>query len=49
MVRQAICYNKAGKQIYDSGEDTSAGWSPVNASDPVGILGECLDNLRRKP
>ena len=49
MVRQVICYNKAGKQIYDSGEDSSAGWYPVNASDPVGIVGEYIDNLRRKP
>lgn len=48
MVRQVICYNKAGKQVYDSGEDSSAGWYPVNASDPVGIVGEYLDNLRRK-
>lgn len=48
MVRQVICYNKAGKQVYNSGEDGSAGWYPVNASDPVGIVGEYLDNLRRK-
>ena len=48
MVRQVICYNKVGKQVYDSGEDSSAGWYPVNASDPVGIVGEYLDNLRRK-
>lgn len=48
MVRQVICYNKAGKQVYDSGDDSSAGWYPVNASDPVGIVGEYLDNLRRK-
>ena len=48
MVRQVICYNKAGKQVYDSGDDSSAGWYPVNASDPVGIVGENLDNLRRK-
>ena len=48
MVRQVIAYNKAGKQIYDTGDDGSAGWQPVNASDPVGIVGEYLDNLRRK-
>lgn len=47
MVRQVICYNKAGKQLYNSGEDSSAGWGPVNASDPVGIVGELLgDKLR---
>ncbi|GEM_PF-2131183 len=47
MVRQVICYNKAGKQLYNSGEDSSAGWGPVNASDPVGIVGEYLgDKLR---
>lgn len=48
MVRQVVAYNKAGKQIYDTGDDGSAGWQPVDASDPVGIVGEYLDNLRRK-
>ena len=48
MVRQVICYNKVGKQIYDTGEDSSAGWSPVNASDPVGIVGEYLESEVRK-
>lgn len=42
MVRQVLMFNKAGKQIYNSGEDGSAGWYPVNASDPVGIVGEYL-------
>ena len=42
MVRQILCFNKAGKQIYNSGDDTSAGWGVVNASDPVGIVGEYL-------
>ncbi len=42
-VRQVICYNKKGKKVYDSGDDTSAGWGVVNASDPVGIVGEYLD------
>lgn len=42
-VRQVICYNKAGKQIYDTGDDLSAGWGPVNASDPVGIVGEYIE------
>ena len=41
-VRQVICYSKAGKKLYDTGDDTSAGWGPVNASDPVGIVGEYL-------
>lgn len=41
-VRQVICYNKAGKKLYDSGDDRSAGWGYVNASDPVGIVGEYL-------
>ena len=41
-VRQVICYSKAGKKIYDSGDDRSAGWGYVNASDPVGIVGEYL-------
>ena len=41
-VRQVKCYNKAGKLIFDTGEGTSAGWGYVNASDPVGIVGEYL-------
>ena len=48
-VRQVICYSKAGKKLYDSGDDTSAGWWPVNASDPVGIVGEYLgDKLKEE-
>jgi len=42
MVRQVQCYNKAGKLLYDTGDDRSAGWGFVNASDPVGIVGEYL-------
>lgn len=41
-VRQVICYSKTGKKLYDTGDDTSAGWGYVNASDPVGIVGEHL-------
>ena len=41
-VRQVICYSKAGKKLYDSGDDRSAGGGYVNASDPVGIVGEYL-------
>lgn len=49
MVRQVMCYNKAGKLVYNSGDDASAGWGYVNASDPVGIVGEYLgDKLRKK-
>lgn len=44
-VRQVICYSKSGKKIYDSGDDRSAGWGYVNASDPVGIVGEHLYRL----
>lgn len=46
LVRQVLCYNKAGKLLFNSGDDTSAGWFPVNASDPVGIVGEYLYNKR---
>lgn len=42
-VRQVICYSKAGKKLYDSGDDRSAGWGFVNASDPVGIVGEYIE------
>ena len=41
-VRQIICYSKTGKVLYRSDDDTSAGWDWVNASDPVGIVGEYL-------
>lgn len=41
-VRQVICYSKAGKKLYDTGDDRSAGWGYVNASDPIGIVGEYL-------
>lgn len=47
-VRQVKCYNKAGKLLYDTGDDRSAGWYPVNASDPVGIVGEYLDKILRR-
>ena len=46
--RQVICYNKAGKVLYNSGDDISGGWSPVNASDPVGIVGEFLGGKNEK-
>ena len=46
-VRQVKCFSKAGKLLYDSGDDRSAGWFPVNASDPVGIVGEHLDKIQR--
>lgn len=48
MVRQVICYDKSGKQLYNSGDDTSAGWGPVNASDPVGLVGEYLWDQQEK-
>ena len=47
-VRQVICYSKAGKTLYDTGDGTSAGWWPVNASDPVGIVGEYLGDILDK-
>ena len=42
VVRQVQCFNKAGKKLYDSGDDPEGDWGPVNASDPVGIVGEYL-------
>lgn len=48
MVRQVIAYSKAGKQLANTGDDTSAGWLPVNASDPVGIVGEYLGNQQNE-
>ena len=49
MVRQVLCYSKAGKLLHNTGEDSSAGWGLVNASDPVGIVGEYLEYQQRKP
>ncbi len=43
MVRQVMCYSKSGKLLYNSGDSNSGGWGPVNASDPVGIVGEYLE------
>ena len=45
MVRQVQCFNKAGKKLYDSGDDSEGDWGPVNASDPVGIVGEYLGKI----
>jgi len=42
MVRQVQCFNKVGKKLYDSGDDPEGDWGYVNASDPVGIIGEYL-------
>ncbi len=44
-VRQVICFSTSGEKIYDSGDDRSAGWGYVNASDPVGIVGEYLCDM----
>lgn len=48
MIRQVLCYNKAGKQIFNTGDDASAGWDVVNASSPVGIVGEYLGNIYQR-
>ena len=42
LLRKVICYDKAGKILFDSGDDYSGGWGLVNASDPVGLVGEYL-------
>lgn len=44
-VRQVIFYSKAGKQLFNTGDSGNAGWGYVNASDPVGIVGEYLGDL----
>lgn len=48
LVRQVICYNKAGKILFNSGDDYSGGWGLVNASDPVGLVGEYLCEKQEK-
>ncbi len=44
MVRDVYGYDKNGRVVFHTGDDTSAGWGPVNASDPLGIVGEYLGN-----
>lgn len=41
MVRDVYCYDRNNRQVAHRNE-SSRGWSPVNASDPVGIVGEYL-------
>ena len=48
LLRQVICYDKAGKILFDSGDDYSGGWGLVNASDPVGLVGEYLCEKQEK-
>lgn len=47
MVRQVLLFANSGRKLYDSGDDRTAGWLPVNAGDPVGIVGEWLGNRNR--
>ena len=44
MVRQVMCYSKKGKLIFDSGDDTSAGWGYANSNDPLSIVAVHLLN-----
>lgn len=44
MVRQIMCYSKSGKLLYNSGDDTSAGWGYANTNDPLSIVAVHLLN-----
>ena len=44
MVRQIFCYDSNGRQLYDSGDDDSAGWGYANSNDPLSIVGNYLMN-----
>lgn len=47
LVRDVYCYDRNNRQVAHRNE-YSRGWAPVNASDPVGIVGEFLsDNIHR--
>lgn len=46
-VRQVMAYSKANKLLYNSGDGGEAEWGYVNASDPVGIVGEYLNEIWR--
>lgn len=44
MVRQIMCYSKSGKLLYNSGDDTSAGWGYANTNDPLSVVAVYLLN-----
>ena len=46
-VRQVMAYSKTNKLLYNSGDGGEAEWGYVNASDPVGIVGEYLNEIWR--
>ena len=46
-VRQVMAYHKATKPLYDTGDGGEAEWGDVNASDPVGSVGEDLNEMWR--
>lgn len=48
MVRQILLYSQSGRLLHDTGDDRSAGWLPVNASDPIGIVGEYLGDIEKE-
>lgn len=43
LVRDVYCYDRNNRQVAHRNE-SSRGWAPVNASDPVGIVGEFLSD-----
>ena len=47
-IKRLSLYNKAGKKLYDSGDDPEGDWGYVNASDPLGTVGEYLGEIDRK-
>ena len=46
-VRQVMAYNKSNKLLYNTGDGGEAEWGYVDASDPVGIVGEYLNEIWR--
>lgn len=44
MVRQILCYDKNGRQLYDSGDSDSAGWGYADSNDPLSVVGNYLLN-----
>lgn len=44
LVRQVMCYSKEGNLLYNSGDDTAAGWGYANTNDPLSVVAVFLLN-----
>ena len=44
LVRQVMCYSKHEKLLYNSGDNTAAGWGFTNVDDPLSVVAVYLFN-----